>query len=105
MCKCLFSKVTVQAVTELDNKAAHCHTPVPQRHRPFLRYYQCSLICIVGQVSKVLTSNSLVMPAVGKRTLQNRHFASTNPPKKSGALHGYQRIAYMTRKTWLTQLW
>ncbi len=28
--KCLFSEVTVQAVTELDNKAAHCHTPVPQ---------------------------------------------------------------------------
>ena len=36
LCKCLFSEVTVQAVTELDNKAAHCHTPVPQRHRPFL---------------------------------------------------------------------
>ncbi|MFP8574866.1 hypothetical protein ACLH02_24540, partial [Enterobacter hormaechei] len=31
LCKCLFSEVTVQAVTELDNKAAHCHTPVPQR--------------------------------------------------------------------------
>ncbi len=30
LCKCLFSEVTVQAVTELDNKAAHCHTPVPQ---------------------------------------------------------------------------
>ena len=28
LCKCLFSEVTVQAVTELDNKAAHCHTPV-----------------------------------------------------------------------------
>ncbi len=26
LCKCLFSKVTVQAVTELDNKAAHCHS-------------------------------------------------------------------------------
>ncbi|MBT2030177.1 hypothetical protein KKZ51_23000, partial [Enterobacter roggenkampii] len=26
LCKCLFSEVTVQAVTELDNKAAHCHT-------------------------------------------------------------------------------
>ncbi|BBT70440.1 hypothetical protein WP8S18E06_17390 [Klebsiella sp. WP8-S18-ESBL-06] len=36
LCKCLFSEVTVQAVTELDNKAAHRHTPVPQRHRPFL---------------------------------------------------------------------
>ncbi len=36
LCKCLFSEVTVQAVTELDNKAAHCHTPVLQRHRPFL---------------------------------------------------------------------
>lgn len=36
LCKCLFSEVTVQAVTELDNKAAHCHTPVPQWHRPFL---------------------------------------------------------------------
>ncbi|EBC0167643.1 hypothetical protein CR770_26045 [Salmonella enterica] len=36
LCKCLFSVVTVQAVTELDNKAAHCHTPVPQRHCPFL---------------------------------------------------------------------
>ena len=35
MCKCLFSKVTVQAVTESDNKAAYCHTPVLQRHRPF----------------------------------------------------------------------
>ncbi|MGR28255.1 hypothetical protein D9J50_21540 [Escherichia coli] len=30
LCKCLFSEVTVQAVTELDNKAAHCHTPIPQ---------------------------------------------------------------------------
>ncbi len=29
LCKCLFSEVTVQAVTELDNKAAHCHSPVP----------------------------------------------------------------------------
>jgi hypothetical protein len=36
LCKCLFSEVTVQAVTELDNKAAHRHAPVPQRHRPFL---------------------------------------------------------------------
>lgn len=36
LCKCLFSEVTVQAVTELDNKAAHCHSPVLQRHRPFL---------------------------------------------------------------------
>ena len=36
LCKCLFSEVTVQAVTELDNKAAHRHTPVSQRHRPFL---------------------------------------------------------------------
>ena len=36
LCKCLFSEVTVQAVTELDNKTAHCHTPVPQWHRPFL---------------------------------------------------------------------
>lgn len=36
LCKCLFSEVTVQAVTELDNKAAHRHTPVPQRHRLFL---------------------------------------------------------------------
>lgn len=35
LCKCLFSEVTVQAVTELDNKAAHCHSPVLQRHRPF----------------------------------------------------------------------
>lgn len=26
LCKCLFSEVTVQAVTEPDNKAAHCHT-------------------------------------------------------------------------------
>ncbi|MGG5040693.1 hypothetical protein [Escherichia coli] len=25
LCKCLFSEVAVQAVTELDNKAAHCH--------------------------------------------------------------------------------
>lgn len=31
LCKCLFSEVTVQAVTELDNKAAHCHSPVLQR--------------------------------------------------------------------------
>ncbi|MDK2489849.1 hypothetical protein QJ152_25785, partial [Escherichia coli] len=30
LCKYLFSEVAVQAVTELDNKAAHCHTPVPQ---------------------------------------------------------------------------
>ncbi len=37
LCKCLFSEVTVQAVTELDNKSAHCHSPVPQRHCPFLR--------------------------------------------------------------------
>lgn len=36
LCKCLFSEVTVQAVTELDNKAAHRHTPVPQWHCPFL---------------------------------------------------------------------
>ena len=36
LCKCLFSEVTVQAVTELDNKAAYCHSPVLQRHRPFL---------------------------------------------------------------------
>lgn len=36
LCKCLFSEVTVQAVTELDNKAAHCHSPALQRHRPFL---------------------------------------------------------------------
>ena len=36
LCKYLFSEVAVQAVTELDNKAAHCHTPVPQWHRPFL---------------------------------------------------------------------
>nr|P43476.1 RecName: Full=Protein PerD [Escherichia coli O127:H6 str. E2348/69]CAA88448.1 PerD [Escherichia coli] len=36
LCKCLFSEVTVQAVTKLDNKAAHCHSPVLQRHRPFL---------------------------------------------------------------------
>ena len=35
LCKCLVSEVTVQAVTELDNKAAHCHSPVLQRHRPF----------------------------------------------------------------------
>ncbi|MBN6619306.1 hypothetical protein JR898_21625, partial [Escherichia coli] len=34
LCKYLFSEVAVQAVTELDNKAAHCHTPVPQWHRP-----------------------------------------------------------------------
>ncbi|WP_433960501.1 FlxA-like family protein, partial [Escherichia coli] len=27
LCKYLFSEVAVQAVTELDNKAAHCHTP------------------------------------------------------------------------------
>lgn len=25
LCKCLFLKVTVKAVTKLDNKAAHCH--------------------------------------------------------------------------------
>ena len=36
LCKCLLSVVAVQAVTELDNKAAHRHAPVPQRHRPFL---------------------------------------------------------------------
>ncbi len=36
LCKFLFSEVTVQAVTELDNKAAHCDTAVLQRHRPFL---------------------------------------------------------------------
>ncbi len=30
LCKCLFSEVTVQAVTELDNKAAHYYLPVPQ---------------------------------------------------------------------------
>ncbi|WJH22016.1 hypothetical protein FGU63_14530 [Edwardsiella ictaluri] len=28
LCKCLFSEVTVQVVTELDNKATHRHTPV-----------------------------------------------------------------------------
>ena len=37
LCKCLFSEVAVQAVTELDNKATHCHAPVPQWHRPFSR--------------------------------------------------------------------
>ena len=36
LCKYLLSVVVVQAVTELDNKAAHRHAPVPQRHRPFL---------------------------------------------------------------------
>lgn len=36
LCKCLFSEVAVQAVTELDDKAAYCHAPVPQRHCPFL---------------------------------------------------------------------
>ncbi|ARD38489.1 hypothetical protein F8538_08860 [Edwardsiella ictaluri] len=36
LCKCLFSEVTLQTITELDNKAAHCHTLVPQRHGPFL---------------------------------------------------------------------
>ena len=34
--KCFFLKVTVKAVTKLDNKAAHCHSIVPQRHCPFL---------------------------------------------------------------------
>jgi len=29
LCKCLFSEVIVQAVTELDNKTAHRHAPVP----------------------------------------------------------------------------
>ncbi|MGG2141380.1 IS630 transposase-related protein [Symbiopectobacterium sp. RP] len=28
LCKCLSSEVTVKTVTELDNKATHCHTPV-----------------------------------------------------------------------------
>ncbi|MGG2140368.1 hypothetical protein [Symbiopectobacterium sp. RP] len=28
LCKCLSSEVTVKAVTELDNKATHCHTLV-----------------------------------------------------------------------------
>ena len=32
----LFLKVTVKAVTKLDNKAAHCHSPVTLRHCPFL---------------------------------------------------------------------
>ena len=36
LCKCLFSEVTVKAVTKLNNKAAHCHSPVTQRHCPFL---------------------------------------------------------------------
>ncbi len=30
-----FLKSNRQAVTESDNKAAYCHTPVLQRHRPF----------------------------------------------------------------------
>ncbi|HHU1768616.1 TPA: Tn3 family transposase, partial [Escherichia coli] len=30
-CKCFFLKVTVKAVTKLDNKAAHCHSPVTLR--------------------------------------------------------------------------
>ncbi|AQT55436.1 hypothetical protein AR325_26850 [Serratia marcescens] len=38
LCKCLFPEVTVQAVTELDNKTAHCHTPVPPWHCSFLRH-------------------------------------------------------------------
>lgn len=42
LCKCLFSEVIIKAVTELDNKAAHCHTPVLQRHRLFLG---CRLDC------------------------------------------------------------
>ncbi len=39
LCKLPFlrSEVTAQKITELDNKTAHCHSPVPQRHRPFLR--------------------------------------------------------------------
>ncbi|MGG2140748.1 transposase [Symbiopectobacterium sp. RP] len=28
LCKCLSSEVTVKTLTELDNKATHCHTPV-----------------------------------------------------------------------------
>ncbi|MGG2142671.1 hypothetical protein [Symbiopectobacterium sp. RP] len=28
LCKCLSSEVTVKTVTELDNKATHCHTQV-----------------------------------------------------------------------------
>ena len=36
LCKCLFSEVTVQAVTELDNKATHGYPPVLKWHRPFL---------------------------------------------------------------------
>lgn len=36
LCKYLFLKVTVKAVTKLDNKAVHCHSTVPQRHCPFL---------------------------------------------------------------------
>ncbi|CAD5782543.1 hypothetical protein Q0T19_22750 [Escherichia coli O120:H1] len=36
LCKCFFLKVAVKAVTKLDNKAAHCHSPVPQWHCPFL---------------------------------------------------------------------
>ncbi len=34
---CFFLKVTVKAVIKFDNKAAHCYSPVPLRHCPFLR--------------------------------------------------------------------
>ncbi|EFB4332807.1 hypothetical protein FQE96_24135 [Escherichia coli] len=43
LCKCLFSDVTVQVVTILDNKTAHFHTAVLQRHHLFLG---CRLDCL-----------------------------------------------------------
>ncbi|EDQ2188395.1 hypothetical protein GUO98_004362 [Salmonella enterica] len=36
LCKCLFLKVTVKAVTKLDNKTAHCHTSVLKGYCPLL---------------------------------------------------------------------
>ncbi len=36
LCKYLFLKVTVKAVTKLDNKAAHFHTSVLKGHCSFL---------------------------------------------------------------------
>lgn len=66
MCKCLFSEVTVQAVTESDNKAAYCHTPVLQRHRPFRG--RC-LYCQTHHFSPARLSETLTLLIAWRITL------------------------------------
>jgi hypothetical protein len=75
--------VTVQAVTELDNKAAHRHTPVLQRHRPFLgRRLDCQP-AIFQRVSgmHILAQRELLLPGItGIRKEQGPFFQKLWPP-------------------------